>query len=126
MGLITTQLTLRNPLDQSLAPYETEALVDTGALHLWLPEHVALQLQLPTLQTREVITADGHIPRCAYVGPVELSFGNRSCYVGAIVIGNEVLLGAIPMEDLDLVVSPATRSIEPNPRSPNTPSTVVK
>ena len=41
------------------------------------------------------------------------------CYVGAIVLGDEVLLGAIPMEDMDLVVLPLERRVAVNPLNPN-------
>ncbi|MGD9635565.1 MAG: clan AA aspartic protease [Pirellulales bacterium] len=126
MGLINTQIELRNPLDSRLAPYEATALVDTGALHLCLPKHVVLQLQLPTVQQREVTTADGQRHICDYVGPVEVTFANRSCFVGALVLGDDVLLGAVPMEDLDLVISPGRQTVEVNPNSPNIPSSVVK
>ena len=40
------------------------------------------------------------------MGPIEVSFANRRCFTGAMVLGNEVLLGAIPMEDMDLVLRP--------------------
>jgi clan AA aspartic protease len=126
MGLITTRIQLRNPLDSCLAPYEAEALVDTGALHLCLPQHVVLQLGLQSVQQREVATADGTRHTCDYVGPVEVTFGNRTCFVGALVLGDDVLLGAVPMEDLDLVISPASRTVEVNPNSPNIPGSVVK
>jgi len=126
MGLITTQIELRNPLDSRMAPFEAKALVDTGALHLCLPKHVVLQLDLQTVQQREVTTADGQRHICDYVGPVEVRFGNRSCFVGALVLGEEVLLGAVPMEDLDLVVSPGRQTVEVNPDAPNIPSSVVK
>lgn len=46
--------------------------------------------------------------------------------VGAFVVGDEVLLGAIPMKDMDLVISPLDRTVIPNPRSPNIPSAIVK
>jgi clan AA aspartic protease len=126
MGLITTRIQLRNPLDSRLAPYDTEALVDTGAVHLCLPQHVAVQLGLQAVQQREVATADGKTHICDYVGPVEVTFGNRACFVGALVLGDDVLLGAVPMEDLDLVISPARQSVEVNPRSPNIPGSIAK
>jgi hypothetical protein len=43
-----------------------------------------------------------------------------------LVIGNEVLLGAVPMEDMDLIVSPARQTVEVNPESPNIPMAIVK
>jgi len=126
MGLIRTDLELRNPAERTLAPVQVSALVDTGALHLCIPQHVAVQLGLEKLEEREVTTADGVRRLCDYVGPVLIRFGARSCFTGALVLGDEVLLGAVPMEDMDLVVSPATRSVTVNPASPNIPSSTAK
>lgn len=126
MGLIHTTIEIRNPRDATLKPVTVKALADTGELHLCIPEHVALQLKLEELQKREVITADGKKVLCPYVGPVEVSFNGRSCFTGAVVIGDETLLGAVPMEDMDLVVQPAKRSIVVNPDSPNIPMSIAK
>lgn len=126
MGLVTAELTLRNPLDERLEPYVSRALVDTGALMLCIPEHVATQLQLQPIQFREVTTADGRRHECPYVGPVEIAFKNRVCFQGALVIGDEVLLGAIPMPDLDVVITPSRETIDVNPESPNMPMAIVK
>ncbi len=93
-------------------------------MNLCLPQHFVVQLQLQTVQLREVATADGQRV-CDYVGPVEVIFGNRSCFVAALVIGEEALLGTVPMEDLDLVISPSRQTVEVNPNSPNIPSSVV-
>ena len=60
------------------------------------------------------------------MGPLELRFGNRIGYAGALVIGDEVLLGVIPMEDMDLVVIPKTQTLAVNPTSPNIATSVVK
>ena len=43
-----------------------------------------------------------------------------------MVIGDEVLLGAIPMEDMDLVVHPSKLLLTVNPQSPNIPASVAK
>jgi hypothetical protein len=79
------------------------------------------QLSLGELERREVVVADGHRRSVPYVGPVEVRFGNRRCFTGAMVWGQEVLLGAIPMEDMDLVLRPQRQSVEVNPASPNIP-----
>jgi clan AA aspartic protease len=126
MGLVRAKIILRNPRERQLKPFETEALVDTGSLHLCVPEHVALQLHLEELEKREVTTAEAAKRVCSYVGPLEVRFENRACYTGAIVLGDEVLLGVVPMEDMDLVVSPSLRTVTVNPASPNIPSSVVK
>jgi len=95
-------------------------------LHLFGEMSIALQLKLETESMREVSVADGRSKNVPYVGPVRVSFGKRFCYVGALVLGDEVLLGAVPMEDMDLVVSPSRREITPDPASPNIPHARVK
>jgi hypothetical protein len=50
-----------------------------------------------------------------------VDFENRFCFVGAIIIGNETLLGAVPMEYMDLVIHRAKNTLTVNPLSPNKP-----
>lgn len=119
MGLIYAEIQLSNPVQSQLNPIKTNALVDSGALHLCIPQHLALQLKLITLEDREVTLADGSRQLIPYAGPVKINYSNRSAFVGVMVMGDEVLLGAIPMEDMDLVIYPATRSLIVNPESPN-------
>jgi clan AA aspartic protease len=126
MGIVRTKLVLKNPVKPDLASIDVDALADTGAMHLCIPEHVALQLGLTEQEKREVTLADGSKRLMAYVGPIEVHFANRRCFVGAMVMGDETLLGAIPMEDLDLVVRPLTHEVTVNPSSPNIPSSLAK
>ena len=126
MGLVYTNITLSNPVNGLLKAIDANSLVDTGAVHLCIPEHIALQLQLKELEKREVTVADGSKKLCSYVGPIKLQFQNRSCFTGALVLGDTVLLGAIPMEDMDLVVHPALLKVSVNPANPNFPSSTVK
>jgi clan AA aspartic protease len=112
-------LTLNNPKDTSCEPIEVPALADTGSVFLVIPEHVRLQLQLEEQSKKEVTLADGSNKMLPYVGPIEVQFKNRIAYVGAVVMGDEVLLGAIPMEDMDLVVKPQRREVDVNPQNPN-------
>jgi clan AA aspartic protease len=126
MGLVTTKLTLLNPRFPEQQPVEVEALVDTGAVHMCIPQHVAIQLQLEEYDKKEITIADGSKKLVPYVGPIETRFKNRVGLGGALVIGDQVLLGAIPMEDMDLVVSPKDRSIDVNPASPNVACSTVK
>ena len=95
MGLIRGTVSLSNPTRPDLAPLEVSALADSGAVHLCIPEHLAIQLSLAELDRREV------------------------------VLGDEVLLGAIPMEDMDLVLRPQLQSVDVNPESPNIPLSVA-
>lgn len=126
MGLLHAQIELSNAREDSLLPINVDALVDSGALHLCVPQHVATQLRLPVLDRRIVNLADGVPQEVDYVGPVLVRFANRQCLVGALVLGDEPLLGAIPMEDMDLVISPARRSLTVNPANPNIAVSVAK
>ena len=126
MGMIETEIELSNPRLPELAALTVQALVDTGAMTLCIPQHVALQLRLTEIEKREVTTADEQRHVVPYVGPIQIRFQNRSCFTGAMVIGESVLLGAVPMEDMDLVVAPSRQTITVNPNSPNIPSAVVK
>ena len=117
MGHVFADIELSNPRQPDLIPLKVKALADTGALMLRIPEHIALQLNLETESMREVSVADARSMNVPYVGPIKLSFGERFCYVGALVLGDEVLLGAVPMEDMDLVVNPGIHSA--NPSLPN-------
>ena len=126
MGLVYAKIQLSNPVQPLLNPIETNALVDSGALHLCIPKHLALQLKLTTLEEREVTLADGSHQLIPYAGPVKVTFSNRTAFVGVMVMGDEVLLGVIPMEDMDVIIHPATRSIIVNPESPNIAMTKAK
>jgi len=126
MGMINADIELSNPTKPDLEPLAVQALVDTGAMTIRIPEHVAVQLQLEQIETREVTTADERCHVVPYVGPIQIRFRNRTCFTGALVIGESVLLGAVPMEDMDLVVAPSRQTITVNPKSPNIPSAVVK
>ena len=119
MGHVFADIALSNPRREELAPVAVKALADTGALMLCIPERVAVQLQLEAASTREVTVADGRSVSVPYVGPIKVTFGNRLCFVGALVLGDEVLLGAVPMEDMDLVVNPRRRKVTVDPASPN-------
>ena len=72
MGLIRAKISLKNPKQIELREMEVEALIDTGALHLCIPEHISNQLKLQELYKRNVVTADGKDHVCSYVGPVEI------------------------------------------------------
>jgi len=126
MGIVSAKLQLSNPRQPDLAAIDFDALADTGSVFLCIPEHVRLQLQLDVQEQREVTLADGSRRSYPYVGPLKLRFKNRVGYTGALVLGDQVLLGAIPMEDMDLVVNPRDRTVDVNPDSPNIASGICK
>jgi clan AA aspartic protease len=125
MGLVTSTILLRNARVPTLA-LQVAALADTGTLHLCIPQHVCDRLRLEKLTDKEVTLADGSTKLVSYVGPIEIRFKNRAGFGGALVMGDQVLLGAIAMEDMDLVVIPKTRELDVNPRSPNIGTTIAK
>lgn len=126
MGLVNADITLRNPRKPELEPLPISALADTGSVHLCIPEHVRIQLELEETGKKEVTLANSSRELVPYVGPLEVRFGNRIGFMGALVLGDQVLLGAIPMEDMDLVVIPSTRTLAVNPNSPNIATSVAK
>ena len=126
MGLVNAKILLKNPRKPELEPIEVEALVDSGALHLCIAEHIRIQLQLDESDRREVTLADGSHKLVPYVGPIEIRFKSRIGFAGALDMGDQVLLGAIPMEDMDLIIIPKTRTVDVNPNSPNVGTSVAK
>ena len=126
MGLVNAKLILKNPRKTDLKPVEVDALADSAAVHLCIPPHIQIQLELEEIDKKEVTLADGSKKLVPYVGPIELRFKNRIGFAGALVMGEQTLLGAIPMEDMDLVIIPRTRTIDVNPSSPNIATSIVK
>ncbi len=126
MGIIRTEIELSNPSDLKLKSLKVVALVDTGATYLCIPSHIATQLGLKELQKREVKLADGNSSLVSYVGPIKVVFEERLCFVGAMILGDEVLMGAIPLQDMDLIIHPKLLKLTVNPESPNLASGLAK
>ncbi|HYJ86382.1 MAG TPA: aspartyl protease family protein [Pyrinomonadaceae bacterium] len=97
-----------------------DALFDTGAYMLVITEHIRQQLDLPLIEEQVFRLADESEKRGEVVGPVEVRFENRSTTVRAVVLAGttEVLLGSIPLEDLDVVVDSRQQRLIVNPESP--------
>ena len=104
------------------------ALVDSGAVFMTIPDHVALQLgyDLEEVSRREIILADGSRKSVPMVGPLRVYFTDRYCDLSALVVGDEVVFGAVPMEMMDLVLHPATQTLTVNPASPFVPVALMK
>lgn len=95
-------------------------LVDTGSYCLRINETIQEQLDLPVKEKRKGQLADGSVVEYDVVGPIELKFKNRRCNVDAMVLpgDSEPLLGAIPMEDMDVLVHPLRQELIVNPDHP--------
>jgi clan AA aspartic protease len=125
MGVTYADIKLSNPKEPDLEGIEVKALVDTRAATLCVPEHLAVQLKFDRIDEREVTMADGTPRVVAYVGPVQVNFEKRTCFTGAYVLGDRVLMGAIHLEDMVLAIEPSTQRVTVNPKSPNIPSGIV-
>jgi clan AA aspartic protease len=97
------------------------ALVDSGATMLAIPEFVKSQLNLKRVREIEAELADGSSSAYEVVGPVEVRFENRSAIVEALVVpeSTKVLLGAVPMQTMDVLVDPKRERLIVNPESPD-------
>ena len=133
MGLIYADVELFNADDLSLAysnfinKDEVRALrvenilVDTGALMLTINEPMQAHLKCRVLGKRIVELADGQQQECDIVGPIELRFKNRSSVCRAIVLPGdcEPLLGALPLEEMDVLIDPLKQRLIVHPLRPD-------
>lgn len=96
------------------------ALVDSGAYMLFINDQIKQQLDLPFIEEQTMRLADDSERRVEIVGPVDVRFENRSTTVRAAVLPGdaEPLLGAIPLEDMDVVIDPKQQRLIVNPESP--------
>ena len=139
MGLVYAEIDLisvddmvlhrRGFLDESkIKQVRVNALVDSGAYNLSINETVRAQLDLPFIQKRFGTLADETLIEVDVVGPVEVQFENRRTTVDAIVLPGDaqVLLGAIPMEDMDVLIDPRQQKLVVNPKHPYVATTYLK
>ena len=125
MGVVYQHVRIANAARPELEEIDANALVDSGALELCIPRLVALQLKLQTAQQRMVTYADGRKELVDYVGPVRVEAFGRHAFTGAMVMGDTVLLGAIPTEGMDVLVDPRRNQVIPNPKHPNIPGALA-
>lgn len=126
MGLTYADIRLTNLFNQQQVA--VSALVDTRATFLCVTEEIALQLGFDISEVRQqvVTLADGHQIKVPKIAPVEIDFENRTYVTEAVVLGNEPLLGVIPLEAMDLVVDARQQKLVVNPRHPNYPVALAK
>jgi clan AA aspartic protease len=121
---VHTEITLKNGEDVVRAKHglikktdvreETmRAVVDTGAWTLVINEETRIKLGLDTLGTDTVNLADGASSPCTVVGPLEVWWKDRRVTCDALVLphATEILLGAIPLESLDIIVDPRAGAV---------------
>jgi len=124
MGLTYAKLRLTNLFNHQVV--EINALVDTGETFMCVTEEIALQLgfDITEVGRQMVILADGHQLKVPKIAPI--AFENRTYVTEAVVLGNEPLLGVIPLEAMDLIVDPRQQSLIVNPQHPNYPVALAK
>jgi clan AA aspartic protease len=124
MGMTRTEITLKNVRDDAYAQgwYIKEeeigtanvtAVVDTGSMSLVITEEVREKLGLGVKEERIVKTANGQRVTCHVTEAVEILWKNRNMTLPALVVpgAEDVLLGAIPLEGMDLMVNPVTQEL---------------
>ena len=95
-------------------------VVDRGAYMMAINETIQAQLDLPFIEKRKSIMADGSIVEHDVVGPIHVKFANRTAICSAVVLqgDTEPLLGAIPMEEMDVIIHPRRQEMMVNPDHP--------
>ena len=98
-------------------------MVDTGAMHMCVTPEVARQMgfDIEEMPRQLVTLADGRQIKVPSIGPIKIEFGNRSYMTEAVVLGNEPLIGVLPLEAMDLVIDPVQQKVMVNPLHPNFP-----
>jgi len=124
MSLVYTDITLKNAIDvanamdgmvktHEIRQTNVRALVDTGAWTLVINESVREKLGLRILKTSTGTLADGTKSEYNLAGPVEVVWKDRSANCDALILpdADEILLGAIPLEAMDLMIHPRAEEI---------------
>ena len=137
MGEIRADVTLENPGDRAVVDrgYGQEsdirrstidAIVDTGAVTLVLPQNVVERLGLEQQGTAFTTYADERREERPLAGPVTVRIGNRSmsmdCVVGPPL--SEPLIGQVVLAILDLIADCTNRTL--TPRYPDYPLLKLK
>jgi clan AA aspartic protease len=96
-------------------------LVDTGAINLCINQEIQDILGFTIVEERRFRTATGQVETLPVVGNVEVRFKNRSTECRAIVLpgSEQPLLGAIVLEDLDVIIDARRQEVFVNPESPD-------
>ena len=124
MGTVFADITLKNAFDEvnarngliredEVRSITVKAVVDTGASTIVINEEQRQKLGLAKTKEKRSILADGSRVPSWRTDPVNIYCEDRSCSCSAVVISQagKVLLGAIPLEDMDLIIHPKTQEL---------------
>jgi clan AA aspartic protease len=115
------EMVRRNLMDKDeIKRMTVNMIVDSGAYMMAINETIQGQLELPFIEKRKNILADGSIVEYDVVGPLLVKFKNRTATCSALILpgNNEPLLGAIPMEEMDVLIHPRRQELIVNPEHP--------
>lgn len=117
MGKVTEKIKLTNLFDPTKS-VEVEAVIDTGATMLVLPQDIIDELGLKKMRD-----ANNKTETKTIYGVVTVEMCGRAGEFNVLgePKGAQPLVGQIILEQLDLIVDPSTRRVIPNPRSPEMP-----
>ncbi|MBD2676920.1 MULTISPECIES: retroviral-like aspartic protease family protein [Nostoc] len=132
MGAVRVPVKLTNAIDEALVSrgilnpnmlrvYETEALVDTGAVRTVLPMSIVEQLGLRIRGQQIAQYANGSEESIGVTEPVIIELIGRETTEATLVTGDIVLIGQTALETLDLLVDCRNQRLIPNPEHPNYP-----
>ncbi len=104
------------PAEQVRRVEVTDALVDTGATMLSMPTGLIQQLGLQRFASRRITSSTG-VGEVQLYNAVRLTIQGRSCTVDVLEVPDTVpvLVGQVPLEQLDFVVDPQGRRLIGNP-----------
>ena len=124
MGLVQAEITLKNTSDgikaregliglQDIRTVTVTAIVDTGSINLVITEDIRQKLGLAIRGEKTAYIANGQRVRCQITDAVEVHWKDRDTVVPAMVVpgAEKILLGAIPLEGMDLMVNPVTQEL---------------
>jgi clan AA aspartic protease len=123
MGLVHAEITLKNAGDVTnvrrglinepeIRQTVVRAVVDTGAMTLVINEQLRQQLGLGIVGTKQATLANNVKETVQIAETVEVHWKNRSMTCQPWVVNaGRILLGAIPLENMDLIVDPAGQEL---------------
>jgi clan AA aspartic protease len=119
MSIVYTEITLTNKVDAvnvkrgyikeaEVRQMTVQAIVDTGAWTIVINEDTREKLGLDDNGLGEATLADGQKEEYPMAGPLEIKWKNRHFTCDALVLPDapDILLGAIPLEGMDLTINP--------------------
>jgi hypothetical protein len=132
MGLVYANLTLFNASDKFLKlkgnlseneirQTQVIMLVDSGAYMMAVNEETKEKLGLEVVKKQKFELGNGEVEEFEIVGYIEVHFENRTAVCNAVLLKGttEMVLGAIPMEEMDVIIHPSKNKLMVNPEHPD-------